>query len=101
VDGNGRVKLHRLAQFMRNAATDYAIPRSKIAKARDAKFNSTEAVAELVQRAKRSFTDLARKIHEACREPVSAKRGSRVGWGGRASPAPASDRWLGADRGAG
>ena len=46
---------------MRNAATDYAIPRSKIAeaKARDAKFNSTEAVAELVERAKRSFTDLA------------------------------------------
>lgn len=61
VDGNGRVQLHRLAQFMRNAATDYAIPRSKIAeaKARDAKFNSTEAVAELVERAKRSFTDLA------------------------------------------
>ncbi len=42
-------------------ATDYAMPRSKVAeaKARDAKFNSTEAVAELVERAKRSFKDLA------------------------------------------
>lgn len=61
VDGNGRIQLHRLAEFMRNAATNYAIPRAKIAeaKARDAKFNSTEAVAELVERAKRSFTDLA------------------------------------------
>lgn len=61
VDGNGRVQLHRLAQFMRNAAANYAMPRSKVAeaKARDAKFNSTEAVAELVERAKRSFTDLA------------------------------------------
>ena len=46
---------------MRNAAADYAMPRAKVAeaKARDAKFNSTEAVAELVERAKRSFTDLA------------------------------------------
>ncbi|RAS38022.1 uncharacterized protein DUF1837 [Paraburkholderia bryophila] len=45
---------------MRNAVVDYAIPRSKLAdaKARDNKFNSTEAVAELVERAKRSFTDL-------------------------------------------
>lgn len=62
VDGNGKIQLHKLAQFMRNAATDYAIPRSKVAeaKARDAKFNSTEAVAELVERAKRSFTDLAK-----------------------------------------
>lgn len=62
LDGNGRVQLHRLAEFMRNAAVDYALPRSKVAeaKARDAKFNSTEAVAELVERAKRSFTDLAK-----------------------------------------
>ncbi|WP_111929620.1 MULTISPECIES: HamA C-terminal domain-containing protein [Paraburkholderia] len=60
VDGNGRVQPHRLAEFMRNAVVDYAIPRSKLAdaKARDNKFNSTEAVAELVERAKRSFTDL-------------------------------------------
>ena len=62
VDGNGRVQTRRLAEFMRNAAVDYAIPRSKIAdaKARDSKFNSTEAVAELVERARRSFTDLAK-----------------------------------------
>ncbi|QIE30400.1 hypothetical protein SBC2_84770 (plasmid) [Caballeronia sp. SBC2] len=47
---------------MRNAVVDYAIPRSKLAeaKARDAKFNSSEAIAELVERAKRSFTDLAK-----------------------------------------
>ncbi len=47
---------------MRNAIVDYAIPRSKLAEAkvRDTRFNSTEAVAELVERAKRSFTDLAK-----------------------------------------
>lgn len=62
VDGNGRVQADRLAEFMRNAVVDYAIPRAKLAeaKARDNKFNSTEAVAELVERAKRSFTDLAK-----------------------------------------
>lgn len=61
VDGNGRIQLRRLAEFMRNVAVDYALPPSKVAeaKARDAKFNSTEAVAELVERAKRSFTNLA------------------------------------------
>ncbi|OKO83949.1 DUF1837 domain-containing protein [Bradyrhizobium sp. NAS96.2] len=62
VDGNGRVQPHRLAEFMRNAVADYAIPRSKLAsaKARDAKFNSTEAVTALVEQARRSFTDLAK-----------------------------------------
>ncbi|UCV09427.1 DUF1837 domain-containing protein [Dechloromonas denitrificans] len=62
VDGNGRVQPYRLAEFMRNAAVDYAIPRSKVAhaKARDNKFNSTEAVAELIAQAKRTFTDLAK-----------------------------------------
>jgi hypothetical protein len=62
VDGNGRIQMRRLAEFMRNAAADYALPRSKIAeaKARDTKYNSSEAVAELVERAKRSFTDLAK-----------------------------------------
>lgn len=47
---------------MRNAVVDYAIPRSKVAEAkvRDVRFNSTEAVGELVERAKRSFTDLAK-----------------------------------------
>lgn len=45
---------------MRNAVADYAIPRSQIAKARarDAKYRSTEAVTALVEQARRSFTDL-------------------------------------------
>lgn len=52
----------RLAEFMRNAVADYAIPRSKLAeaKARDLKYNSTEAVTALVEQARRSFTDLAK-----------------------------------------
>lgn len=47
---------------MRNAVADYAIPRSKLEKAkeRDRKFRSTEAVAALVEQARRSFTDLAK-----------------------------------------
>lgn len=62
VDGNGKVQPKRLAEFMRNAVADYAIPRSKLleAKNRDLKFNSSEAVSELVEQAKRSFTDLAK-----------------------------------------
>lgn len=62
VDSNGRVQPHRLAEFMRNAVADYAIPRSKLAaaRARDRKFNSSEAVAGLVEQARRSFTDLAK-----------------------------------------
>jgi len=62
VDGNGRIQPNRLAEFMRNAIVDYAIPRSKLAeaKARDTKFNSTEAVAELFEQAKRSFTDISK-----------------------------------------
>jgi hypothetical protein len=62
VDGNGRVQPHRLAEFMRNAVADYAIPRTKLAqaKARDQKYNSTEAVAGLLEEARRSFTDLAK-----------------------------------------
>lgn len=61
VDANGRVQPQRLAEFMRNAVADYAIPRTQMTKAklRDQKFNSSEAVTELVERAKRSFTDLA------------------------------------------
>ena len=61
VDANGRVQPRRLAEFMRNAVADYAIPRAQLAKAkeRDAKYNSTEAVAALVEQAKRSFTDIA------------------------------------------
>lgn len=62
VDGNGHVQPHRLAEFMRNAVADYAIPRSQLAKAktRDQKYNSTDAVTALVEQAKRSFTDLAK-----------------------------------------
>jgi HamA len=47
---------------MRNAVADYAIPRSQLtkAKARDARYNSSEAVAALVEQARRSFTDLAK-----------------------------------------
>lgn len=61
VDGNGRVQPRRLAEFMRNAVADYAIPRLKLAaaKARDHKYNSTDAVAALVEQARHSFTDLA------------------------------------------
>jgi hypothetical protein len=60
VDGNGRVQPRRLAEFMRHAVANYAISRSRLteAKARDEKYNSTEAVAALVDQARRSFTDL-------------------------------------------
>lgn len=62
VDGNGRIQVRRLAEFMRNAVVDYAIPRTRIAeaRARDARFQTTEATAGLLEEAKRSFTDLAR-----------------------------------------
>ncbi len=64
VDANGKVQPTRLAEFMRNAVADYAIPRSKLAeaKARDTKYNSTEAVTALFERAKRSFVDADRKL---------------------------------------
>lgn len=60
-DANGRVKVKRLAEFMRNAAADYAIPRRRIeeARQRDAKFRSTSAVSALHQEARAVFTDLA------------------------------------------
>lgn len=47
---------------MRNTVADYAIPRTQLAKAkaRDAQYNSTEAVAALVDQARRSFTDLTK-----------------------------------------
>lgn len=62
VDANGRVEPHRLAEFMRNAVTMYAIPRARMAaaKARDEKYKSSESVAALHEEAKRSFTDVAR-----------------------------------------
>lgn len=60
-DANGRVKVKRLAAFMRNAAADYAIPRKRIeeARERDARFRSTSAVSKLHQEARGIFTDLA------------------------------------------
>lgn len=61
VDGNGRIKPRRLAEFLRHSIVDYAIPKSKMkaAKERDAKFNSTNAVAALLYEARSVFTDLA------------------------------------------
>lgn len=60
-DANGRVKVRRLVEFMRNAAADYAIPRKRVeeARQRDAKFRSTSAVSALHQEARAVFTDLA------------------------------------------
>ena len=60
-DANGRIKVKRLVEFMRNAAADYAIPRQRIeeAKVRDARFRSTSAVSKLHQEARGVFTDLA------------------------------------------
>jgi len=57
-----RVEPRRLAEFTRNAVAGYAIPRSQLAKAkaRDTKYNSTEAVTALVEQARRSFNDLAK-----------------------------------------
>lgn len=61
-DGNGKVKIKRLAEFLRYAAADYAIPRTRVeeARARDTKFRSTSAVAALHEKAKAVFTDLAK-----------------------------------------
>lgn len=61
-DGNGKIKLKRLVEFMRNVAADYAIPRTRIeeAKQRDAKFRSTSAIAALHDEARVLFTDLAK-----------------------------------------
>ncbi|KXG84273.1 HamA C-terminal domain-containing protein [Agrobacterium bohemicum] len=60
VDGNGRVRPKRLAEFMRNAVADYAIPRSKLqqARERDFKYRSSSAVAEIHRQACTVFTDL-------------------------------------------
>lgn len=60
VDGNGRVRPERLAEFMRNAIVDYAIPRTRVeqARARDAKFKSMSAATALYNEAVNTFTDL-------------------------------------------
>lgn len=62
VDGNNRINVKRLAEFMRNSVADYAIPRSKLdaARERDRKFNSSAAVSALHNQACLTFTDLAR-----------------------------------------
>lgn len=61
VDGNGRVKPERLAEFMRNSIIDYAVPKSRLddARARDARFKSGSSVAALHHEAIGTFTDLA------------------------------------------
>lgn len=62
VDGNGRVKPHRLVEFLRNSIVDYAIPKSRMeeARARDLKYKSSSATTALVHEAKGLFTDLSK-----------------------------------------
>ena len=52
----------RLVEYMRDSLADYAIPRSKMAQAkeRDQKHNSTRAVMGLFHEARATFTDLAK-----------------------------------------
>ena len=59
-DANGRVRLARLAEFMRSVVADYAVPRSRLAAARerDHKHRSTSAVATVISEARNTFTDL-------------------------------------------
>jgi hypothetical protein len=61
VDASGRVRIARLAEFMRAMLADYAIPKNKLAAARDRdiKFRSSGAVARLHYEAMNLFTDLA------------------------------------------
>lgn len=60
VDANGKVKVARLAEYLRASLIDYAIPRSKIkeAKIRDEKYKSNVALTNLHYEAKNLFTDL-------------------------------------------
>ena len=60
VDANGRVKPKRLAEFMRGAIIDYAIPRSRAqeARERDMRHRSSRATTELYEEARGLFTDL-------------------------------------------
>jgi len=62
IDAMGRVKLARLAEYMRDTLTDYAIPRQKLqsAKERDTKFKQSSAVTKLHHEAINLFTDLAK-----------------------------------------
>lgn len=61
IDGNGRVRPRRLAEFLRNAIADYAIPKTRMeaARARDIKYKSSNAVSALHHEAKGVFTDLS------------------------------------------
>ncbi|MGC0390559.1 MULTISPECIES: HamA C-terminal domain-containing protein [Bradyrhizobium] len=61
VDANGRIKIARLAEFMRAMLADYAIPKNKMqaARARDSKYHSTGAVIQLHHEALNLFTHLA------------------------------------------
>jgi Cap4 SAVED domain len=60
VDATGRVKIARLAEFMRAMLADYAIPKNKLsaARQRDIKFRSSGAVSRLHHEAINLFTDL-------------------------------------------
>ncbi len=60
VDGNGKVQPTRLAEFMRAALVDYAVPKSKLeqARARDIKYKSGAAMSQLHCNARNTFTDL-------------------------------------------
>jgi hypothetical protein len=62
VDTSGKVKIARLAEFMRAMLADYAIPKKKLAdaRARDQKYKSSGAVSRLHQEAINLFTDLAK-----------------------------------------
>lgn len=62
LDSNGKISPTRLVEYMRDSLTDYAIPRSKMAQAkeRDDKYNSTRAVMGLFHEAKATFTDLVK-----------------------------------------
>lgn len=60
LDGNGRMRINLLAQFLRDRVVEYAIPRRTL-EAAQAEFNATESPAEIVrlhEKAKRLFTDL-------------------------------------------
>lgn len=61
VDGNGRVRPHRLAEFLRDAIADYAIPKARMeaARNRDIRFKSSSAISALHHEAKGVFTDLS------------------------------------------
>lgn len=62
LDGNGKISPARLVEYMRDSLADYAIPRNKMAQAkeRDQKHNSTRAVMGLFHEARATFTDLAK-----------------------------------------